>query len=287
MSTEDNIIIEFADFIFIYQMLGYCPIYTENSKFSKRTIELLTFIHIFIISIYCVFVFMYRSHILFTVKITVGYLADVVKCTTIFMCFFIFAIQSYQSRNKQELIWKNLGKFDNLIRTLPYKKNYKWNKNHLRTFSRKFYLITIVNVLSVVMYFSYNMVAYRQQSINYILAIQTPAIITRIHHLQQMLYIEFISTRLDVLAVQLECLRYQPDNHRIKFNKNSKKQVSATYKGLNLSFNILYDTVELIKKSFGWSALAYMAHIFLYLFFNCFFMTKAIMLREYFFHGIT
>lgn len=248
-------------FFYFFQLCGNCPI---SLKGQKKTAEYL-FLFISILYVFIIFgilfvCYKYEDHMFHNLD-PAGKFSDVLQFLAPIFAHLIILIESIFNRSIEKGIWKKISNLEKIIIKSNQKYydeiNYKFYKNFLL----RFVVMNLIGTLPEI----YIIVSIKNTGPEWVRTWYGRILsfyMTRSVIIQIILYIDFITSRLQILNKEL-LLMFKTMEFTGNFNKlnfNLQYEIIAKQKRLNY---LLYEISQGINERFGWSLVMIMANFFL------------------------
>jgi len=248
-------------YILIFQLFGFLPCKLPANILPRCVLKWISYISFTYLLYHIVNVYLQHERILYS-KSLLGKFNDVIKSSSIYLCYVVTLLESYFMRNDHFLFWKNIIAFDKLVKTENIKKSYKIHM--------KIVFLICINLItcsiSFISNFGINEQPYLYFKYNY------PALyICRVKHLQYFLYVNLINERLTFVKHELIILDKLFHNKRIKFNNEYKFKAIKRLKFIKECYDELLIAISLLNECNGWSEVTNFLQLFLNLYSDIYF----------------
>lgn len=241
-----------------YQLIGLCPFLVTTSSKATRLHAIIGLLNIAILIILSIGVTYYAKYIFFSTD-AIGYLTDTMQVAAPFFAHFVILVEALLSRTTRPKLWQTFINIDQKLSTLLHINVNCMTKLAIRQYFRKAVstlLICAVIELRIMIYITQN----EKWSGNWYVSIYTK-VVCRSFHLFYIFFVDMVKARMEIISAEL----YRLNQINLCFrgygigNRNQMRRLKV----LRNAHGDLWQAINLMKKSFGWSQLANVVSNFL------------------------
>lgn len=236
-----------------YQLIGLCPFpVTANSTATRiqSTICLLNIVFLIILSIGV----QHYAKLIFFSNDTIGYLTDTMQVAAPFFAHFVILVEALFSRTTRQKLWQTFITIDQNLSTLLRINVDSMTEIAVRNYFRKA-LTTLLICAAIELRIMTFITLNKEWSGNWYVSIYTK-VVCRSFHLFYIFFVDMVKTRMEIISAELN--RTNQVNLCVLGPKN-RIGIRVQLRRLRVLRNAhgdLWQAMNLIKKSFGWSQLA-------------------------------
>lgn len=236
-----------------YRCCSLCLFTVEatSSRWLRIGLIVWPFIHIILLSTITILIRCYSKFVFFDGDL-IGILTDVIQIAAPFCAHFIVIIVSLCSLWQQTKIWHLHGKIDVALMSLRFNVD-QYTTTAIRQYFRKSfatYCICFAIEMRIIVYIGQNNI-WR----NHWLASIYSLIVCRSFHLWYILYVDYVSCRIEIINMELIRIGNRHNLLRLR-NSNDSAATVREIRVLKRVYSRLWKIGDLMEQSFGWAQLA-------------------------------
>lgn len=248
-------------FLLFFQLCGNCPISLKGQKkIAEVLFSLISTLYIIVIfGIFFIF-YVYRDHIFHNYDPS-GYFNDILQFVAPIFAHLVILLESIFNRTIEKSIWKKIESLEKIVSKSNKKYydeiNFKFYKNFLLKFIAMNVIGTLPEIYIIVSTKTSNPEWARTWYGRLLSFYMTRSVIIQI-----ILYIDFITTRLQILNKEMYLLIENMESALIILKKTNYFQYEIICKQKRLNY-LLCEISRNVNERFGWSLVMIMANFFL------------------------
>lgn len=256
MSPEEYMYMFFCYF----QICGNCPISLKGQKkIAEVLFSLISILYIIIIfGIFFIF-YSYRDHIFHNYDPS-GYFNEILQFVAPILAHLVILLESIFNRTIEKSIWRKIESLEKIVS--KSNKNYdEINLKFYKNFLLKFIALNVIGTLPEI----YIIVSTKTSNPEWARTWYGRLLsfyMTRSVIIQIILYIDFITTRLQILNKEMFMLIRNMESSWIILKQKNSFQYEIICKQKRLNY-LLFEISQSVNERFGWTLVMIMANFFL------------------------
>lgn len=248
-------------FFSFFQLCGNCPISLKGQKkIAEVLFSLISTLYIIVIfGIFFIF-YVYRDHIFHNYDPS-GYFNDILQFVAPIFAHLVILLESIFNRTIEKSIWKKIESLEKIVSKSNKKYYDEINFKFYKNFLLKFIALNVIGTLPEI----YIIVSTKTSNPEWARTWYGRLLsfyMTRSVIIQIILYIDFITTRLQILNKEMYLLIENMESALIILKKTNYFHYEIICKQKRLNY-LLCEISRNVNERFGWSLVMIMANFFL------------------------